>query len=226
MVMLKSYIRVALRNLRKNKIYSVINIAGLAVGLAVFWLMGLYIADELSYDRAWPNADRIYRVVQSGSWSGGSFKLAITSAPYAPTLKKDYPQIEAAARVDVEGGGNLVHGEQKNDTGDMVFADSATLTIFKFPFLYGAPNTALEKPNSIVLTKTLAEKLFGNAEEALNKSIDIEHQSPSLITAIIDDAKDSTHFRPSGLRTMPQLDENGWFNSNLYTYIKLRQNAD
>src|ERR1700744_4563310 len=98
--MLKSYIRVALRNLRKNKLYSAINIAGLAVGLAVFWLMGLYIADELTYDRASPNAQRIYRVVQSGSWSGGSFKLAITPTPFAPALKKDYPEIEDAARLD------------------------------------------------------------------------------------------------------------------------------
>src|SRR6201986_5382848 len=113
MVMLKSYIRIALRNLRKNKIYSVINIAGLAVGLAVFWLMGLYIADELSYDRASPNAHRIYRVVQSGTWSGGSFKLAITPPTYAPALKKDYPEIEAAARVDLNGGATLINGDRK-----------------------------------------------------------------------------------------------------------------
>src|ERR1700743_2999375 len=131
MVMLKSYIRAALRNLRKNKLYSTINIAGLAVGLAVFWLMGLYIADELSFDRASVNADRIYRVVHSGTGTGGSFPLAITPAPFAPALKRDYPEIEAAARIDAEGGGTLINGDKRIEAGDMVFADNAILRIFK-----------------------------------------------------------------------------------------------
>src|SRR5580658_6640088 len=187
MFMLKSYLRVALRNLRKNKIYSVINIAGLAVGLAIFWLMGLYIADELSYDRASPNADHIYRVVQSGSWSGGSFKLAITPPPFAPALKKDYPEIEAAARVDMEGGATLINDGKKIEAGDIMYADNDVLTIFRYPFLYGDPNNALAKPNSIILTRTLAEKLFGNAEDALGKSLDIENDHPSLVTGIIED---------------------------------------
>src|ERR1700733_13781504 len=97
--MLKSYLRVAWRNLQKNKVYSVINIAGLAIGLSIFWLMALYIADELSYDRASVNSDRIYRVTHSGAWSGGSFKLAVTPALFGPALQKDYPEIEAAARI-------------------------------------------------------------------------------------------------------------------------------
>ena len=224
--MLKSYIRVALRNLRRNKIYSVINIAGLAVGLAIFWLMGLYIADELSYDRASPNADRIYRVVQSGTWSGGSFNLAITPEPMAPALKKDYPEIEAAARIDAEGGATLINGDKKIDAGDMVFADNDILAIFRFPFLYGDPNTALTKPNSIVLTKTLAEKLFGSAEDALNKSIDIEHGAPSLVTGVIDDQPENAHLRPSALRAMPPLSGDNWLGSHLYTYILLRKDGD
>ncbi len=224
--MLKSYLHVALRNLRKNKIYSVINIAGLAVGLAIFWLMGLYIADELSYDRASPNADHIYRVVQSGSWSGGTFKLAITAPPFAPTLKKDYPEIEAAARIDAEGGGTLINGDKKIEAGDMMFADNDILTIFRYPFLYGDPATALTKPNSIVLTKTLAEKLFGNAEDALNKSINIEHDQPSLVTGVIEDQPENEHLRPSALRAMPPLAENNWLGAYLYTYILLRKNAD
>ena len=86
MGMLQSYFLIAWRNLRKNKVYSMINIAGLAIGLSVFWLMALYIADEWSYDRSWTNADRIYRVVQSGETPAGTFKLAITSAPFAAAL--------------------------------------------------------------------------------------------------------------------------------------------
>jgi len=224
--MLKSYIRVALRNLRKNKIYPVINIAGLAVGLAVFWLMGLYIADELSYDRASVNANRIYRVVESGNWSGGSFKLAITPPAFAPALKRDYPEIEAAARVDAEGGATLINGDKKIEAGDMVFADNDLLGIFRFPFLYGDANTALTKPNSIVLTKTLAETLFGNAEDALGKPVDIEHGQPSQVTGIIEDLPENAHLRPSALRSMPKPDENNWLGPYLYTYILLHKDAD
>jgi len=89
MVMIKSYFRVAWRNLRKNKVYSAINIIGLAVGLSVFWLMALYISDELSYDHQSVNSNRIYRVVHSGEWTGGNFHLAQTPAFFAPTLEND-----------------------------------------------------------------------------------------------------------------------------------------
>jgi putative ABC transport system permease protein len=226
--MLKSYIRVALRNLRNNRIFSVINIAGLAVGLAVFWLMGLYIAEELSYDRVSPNADRIYRVVESGTWSGGSFNLAITAPPFAPALKRDYPEIEAAARIDADGGATLVNGDKKIEAGDMVFADNAILTVFRFPFVCGDPNTALTKPNSIVLTRTLAEKLFGHADDALGKTVEIEHDQPSLVTGIIEDQPENAHLRPSALRSMPTTidGQDNWLGAYLYTYILLRKDAD
>lgn len=224
--MLRNYIRVALRNLRKNKIYSLINIAGLAVGLSVFWLMALYIGDELSYDRASVNADRIYRVAQSGNWSGGSFKLAITPAPFAPALQKDYPEIEAAARIDAEGGGTLVYGDKKIEQGDMLMADNAFLTVFRFPFLYGDAANALATPNSIVLTRSLAEKLFGQAEDALDKTVQIENQGPNQVTGVIDDQPENAHLHFSALRSMPPPATDNWVGSYLYTYILLRKDAD
>jgi putative ABC transport system permease protein len=224
--MLRNYIRVALRNLRKNKVYSLINIAGLAVGLSVFWLMALYIADELSYDRASVNADRIYRVAQSGVWSGGSFKLAITPPPFAPALQKDYPEIEAAARIDAEGGGTLVYGDKRIEEGNMLMADNAFLTVFRFPFLYGDATNALATPNSIVLTRSLAEKLFGRAEDAIDKTVQVEHQGPGMVTGVIDDQPENAHLHFAALRSMPPLPNDNWTGSNLYTYILLRKNAD
>jgi len=224
--MLKSYIRIALRNLRASKIYSVINISGLAIGLAVFWLMGLYIADELSYDRASPNADRIYRVVQSGTWSGGSFKLAITSPPMGPALKKDFPDIEAETRIDPEGGATLINGDKKIQAGDILSTDSSFLTIFYPTFLYGNPDNALSTPNSIVLTKTLAETLFGHAEDALNKNVEIEHDQPARITGVIEDQPQNSHLHFSGLRSMPPPKNDNWLGAYLYTYILLKKGAD
>ena len=107
MSMLHSYLRFAMRNLAKNKIYSMINIAGLAIGLAVFGLMALYIADELSFDRDLETADRVYRVVQSGEWTGGRFNIAQTPSAFGPALVKEDPDIEAAI---AEGDAILVKG--------------------------------------------------------------------------------------------------------------------
>jgi putative ABC transport system permease protein len=224
--MLKNYFVVALRNLRKNKIYTTINIAGLAVGLSVFWLMALYIADELSYDRSSVNASRIYRVVHMAEWTGGSFHLAITSPPFAPALKKDYPEIEAAARVDLEGGGTLINGDKKIEAGDIYFADNSLLQIFRYPFLYGDPQTALSRPHSIVLTRSLAEKLFGDAQSALNKPIQFQHDEPNLVTGVMEDIPVNSHLRFSALRTMPTPLSDKWQSSYLYTYVLLRKDAD
>src|SRR5579885_1354396 len=91
--MLRNYFAIAFRNLKKHKVFSLVNIAGLAVGLAVFWLMALYIADELSFDRWEENSGRIYRVVHSAEWPGGQFRMAPTPALFAPALKKDYPEL-------------------------------------------------------------------------------------------------------------------------------------
>src|SRR5438445_1635277 len=165
--MLRNYFTIAFRNLKKHKVFSLVNIVGLAVGLAVFWLMALYIADELSFDRWEDNADRIYRVVHSGEWPGGQFRLAPTSAPFAPTLKKDFSEIEEAARIDPEGGGTLLYQDKKIEAGDILFADNSFLTIFQLPLLRGESNHALSTPNSIVLTQSLAEKIFGDIDNAL-----------------------------------------------------------
>lgn len=225
--MIKNYFRITWRSLRKNKIYSSINIIGLAVGLAIFWLMGLYIADELSYDRSSPNADRIYRVVHTAEWPTGSFKLAPTSAPFAPALEKDYPEIERTARVDVEGGGTIINGDKKINANNAVFADNSILAMFRWAFIAGDPSTALTNPHSIVLTRTLAENIFGGrAEDALNKTITFQGDEPSHVTGIIEDIADNTHLRFSALRsyTPPKTDE--WQAFNLYTYVMLKKGAN
>ena len=225
MSMLHSYLRFAMRNLAKNKIYSLINIAGLAVGLAVFWLMALYIADELSYDRDSENADRVYRVVHSGEWAGGHFRIAQTPAAFGPALVKEDPGIEAAARIDAEGGGTLVYGDKKFDVGDMLLADSSLPTVFSFSFIAGDGSTALSAPNSIVLTRTLAEKIFGNVDEALHKSVMIQNGGPSEVTGIIEDRPINSHLRFSAIRPLRESSDE-WKNSYLYTYVLLKKGGN
>ncbi|HEY6901520.1 MAG TPA: ABC transporter permease, partial [Puia sp.] len=225
MVMIKSYIRIAWRSLRKNKIYSAINIIGLAVGLAVFWLMALYITDEVTFDQSWSNSSRIYRVAQSAEWNSGSFHLAVTAPPFGPTLKKDFPEVEAFARIDPEGGGTLLYSDKKIQAGDIFFTDNSFLSVFRPPFLYGDASNALAKPNSIVLTSTLAKKLFGKPETALNKTITFQNGGPSLVTGVIADIPANSHFTFSALRSMPPPHDS-WNETYLYTYVMLRPNAD
>ncbi len=224
--MIKNYFIVAFRNLKRNKLFSVINIGGLAIGLAAFWMITLYVANEMSYDRFHENAGRIYRVVQHASWNGGSFHLAVTPAPMAAALKNDYPEIEATVRLDAEGGGTIFYGDQRIEAGDIFFADSAAFNVFSYHFLAGDARTALSKTQSVVLTKTLAQKLFGDAAGAFNKTINFGNNNPALVTGVIDDVPLNAHFRFSALRSMPPDISKTWDNSYLYTYLLLKENTN
>ncbi len=118
--MIKNYFIVAFRNLKRNKIFSLINIGGLSIGLAACWLIALYVANETSYDNYNEKADRIFRVAQHGSWSGGNFDLAVTPPPMAAALKTEYPEIEQTVRFDAEGGGTITYENQHLQAGRYV----------------------------------------------------------------------------------------------------------
>lgn len=223
--MLRNYIKIAWRNLIKHKVFSFINIFGLATGIAAFWLISLYVVDEWSYDRYNLKADRIFRVVQHGTWNGGKFNLAVTSPPYAPALKNDYAEVEDAIRIDAEGGGKITYGEKQINEGAMLFTDKGFFNLFTHHFLSGDPNTALNKPQSIVLTKTLAEKLFGNTADALDKTI-LTENNPNTVTGVIDDVPVNSQFTFSALRSLPDGYTDGWANSHIYTYLLLKNHDD
>jgi putative ABC transport system permease protein len=155
-------LRFAFRNLKRQKIYSFINIAGLAVSLAACWLIALYILDELSFDRFNQKADRIVRVVQKASWDGGRMHIALTSAPFAPALKEGFPQIENAVRIDPEGGAVIRHAGSNLKVDDMILADKSLFSIFSYDFLEGNAETALNDPASMVITESLARTLSGH----------------------------------------------------------------
>src|SRR5882757_7306849 len=105
--MLKNYFAVAIRNLVRHKTFSVINIGGLAIGLAAFWMIALYVGNEMSYDNYHANANRIYRFVQHASWDGGKMNIAVTAPPFAPAMKADFPEVQETVRFDAEGGGTI-----------------------------------------------------------------------------------------------------------------------
>ena len=226
--MFKNYFKTAWRNLQRNKIYAAINIGGIAVGLAAFWLITLYVSDELSYDRSFKNADRICRVVQHASWQGGSTNLAITSAPFATAFKITFPEVEDAARIDLEGDGVIKYGDKTFKQDNICFADNSLFNLFNYHFLYGDAKTALTQPQSIVITKTLANKIFGDASIAINQTILFGSDNfPNKITGVIDDMPKNSHLQFSGIRSFGNaLANDTWNNTYLYTYLLLKKATD
>ncbi len=226
--MFKNYFKTAWRNLQRNKIYAAINIGGIAVGLAAFWLITLYVSDELSYDRSFKNANRIYRVAQHASWQGGNANLAITSAPFATAFKTTFPEVEDAARIDLEGGGVIKYGDKTFKQDDICFADNSLFNLFDYHFLYGDAKTALTQPQSIVITKKLANKIFGDASKAINQTILFGSDNfPNKITGVIDDMPQNSHLQFSGIRSFGNaLANDTWNNTYLYTYLLLKKQTN
>jgi putative ABC transport system permease protein len=222
--MLKNYFKIAWRNLLRNKTFSIINIGGLAIGLAACWLIMLYVSSELRYDRYHANADRIYRIAQHAEWGGGGFNLALTSPPYAQAFKNTFPEVKEAVRLDMEGGGTITYGDKHIKEDNMIFADSSFFQVFSYHFLYGDQN-ALDKFQSIVITKTLAQKIFGDVSTAINKTIFFGNEA-NFVSGVIDDVPVNSHFTFSAIRRMPQTDNSNWGQSYLYTYLWLNKEAD
>ncbi|GEO04562.1 ABC transporter permease [Adhaeribacter aerolatus] len=224
--MLKNYFNIAWRNLRKHNAFAVINISGLALGLTAFWLITLYVADEMSYDRFHANADQIYRVVHYAHWGDNQMQLAPTSAPFGPALQAEFPEVKAFVRLVPEGGGVITYQNKRLKADDVFLADKNIFRVFSYPFLYGNPATALAKPDAIVLTESLAVKIFGSAATALNKTVKLNDQFTNLVTGVIKDVPENSHVQFSALQSLPANFTEGWQYFHLYTYLLLAPEAN
>ena len=196
--MFRNYLGVALRGLLGNKLFSLINLFGLAVGLASAILIGLYVADELSYDRFQPNADRLYRISRDFYAFNGSEELRLaTLAPRAAALlQADFPEIEAVVRTIASGQGLIARDEQVFYEQGIHFADPGLFSFFEFEWLQGDPATALGTGNGMVITESIARKYFGN-EPPLGQTLKLENIVDMTITGVIRDLPGNTHMRAS-----------------------------
>ncbi len=224
--MLKNYFKIAWRNLIKNKIFSFINITGLALSLAAFWFIALFIAKELSYDRYHKNADRIYRLTSHGNWEADKFDVTGTSGLTAKALKNEYPEVEETVRIDPAGGGIISYNEKRFKEDAVYFTDPTFFKVFTHHFLAGDPVNALAKPGAVVITKTLCDKLFADPEAAINKTIYFDNNSPNLVSGVIENVPENSHFTFQALRAMPADYTGDWGNFSIYTYVLLKKNAD
>jgi putative ABC transport system permease protein len=229
--MIKNYFKIALRNLWKNKGYSTINIFGLALGLATCLLITLYIADELSYDRFYKNADRIYRINSDVQFGAGKLHMTQTSDMMGQALKKDYPQVESYARIYTNNGSRLIKkGNEFIDEPKVANADSSFFEVFALPVIDGDTKRALDEPNTVVVTESAAKKYFG-AANVVGKTVDIkngERIESYKITAVIKDFQHNSHFNFQFLFSMKNADyEWGQYTShNFHTYLLLKPGTD
>ncbi len=226
--MLKNFFKVAFRNLWKNKGFSIINITGLAIGMASAMLLLLWIFDEVSYDRFHVNKDRIYEAWNRAEFSGELHSWNTTPKVLARTLEHDFPEVQVAVRVNWPSNFLFTLGEKRIMVeGNMV--DTAFLEMFSFPLLKGNPHTALNDLHSVVITEKLSKKLFGN-EDPMGKLVQIDNKESFRVTGLAKDPPGNTRFQFEYLLPWAYLhkiggDDLNWGNNSTRTYVMLKPNA-
>ena len=222
--MFKNYLKVALRNLWKNKVFSAINIMGLSAGLAVCLLIVLYVKDESGYDKYYAQSENIYRLDADIFFNGTQFTSAVAPAPLAPTLKKDYPQIVQYTRTRNFGDIMVKKDNQNIQNHNAVFADSTFFQVFSLPMISGNPLTALNEPHSIVIDETTAKKYF-NSTNVLGKTLYVDNSTNCKITGVIKDVPLQSHFHFSFIRPIQDTyhsDQDDWLSNNYASYVLVR----
>jgi putative ABC transport system permease protein len=227
---------IAFRNLTKHKTFSFINITGVAVGLACFLLIALYVRDELSYDRYNTNADRIYRVSRTFLSSEGtvSLKLAQLAPPFGPLIKQDFPEAEQVVRT-IDNGGLIRYGEHSYNEEDIFAAEGNLFKVFDFKLLSGNPDQALVNPFSIMFSRPMAEKYFGS-ENPIGKTVRFNNQFDLTITGVFEPLPVQSHFHPKFLLAFSTFNDNrvygaeglrsNWSNNSFNTYVLLKPGRD
>ncbi|ULQ57885.1 ABC transporter permease [Flavihumibacter rivuli] len=228
--MIKNFLKIAWRNLKKNKVYSLINIVGLAIGLVCFLLIALYVVNELSYDRYNEKADRIYRIHSDIRFGGSDMRLAVTADPMGESLKKDYPQVEEYVRFyNSNGSKHLKKGTTYINETSVVHADSTLFNVFSLPSIAGDTKTALNEPNTVVITRTAAEKYFGSTD-VIGKTIESDENGSTLykVTAVIEDLPNTSHFQFDFFFSMDNVDYTfgNFLSHNFHTYLLLKPGVD
>lgn len=225
--MYKNVLRIAMRNFRKDKWFSLINILGLTIGITFSLFLIFYVRDELSYDRFNTNADRIYRIVAYVTEKDKNTNITITESPLASQLKKDYPEVQEAVRMTGRER-TLFKVDNKNffET-KLYYADSNIFKLFTAKFLEGNPNTALVEPRSIVMNRTTADKYFGKNTPAVGKTLHTVYDLYK-VTGVYEDMPENAHIRYNMLISMSSDSNNynqQWGNFNFFTYVLLKPGA-
>ncbi len=237
--MVKNFLKAAFRNLFKDKLYSLINILGLAIGVTCFVFIALWVLDELSYDRFLPNIDRLYRLAVDNEVNNTIQQYAVSSSPMTPAMAKEFPEVEKMFRLNISGP--TLTNPETNEIfrGDaFAFTDPEAIEMLDLKFIAGDPSTALSSLNSVILTEEMATKYFGDADP-IGKSLHFNgrpHTVPDerdyQVTGVIENFPKNSHFNINFLASYATLEHFAsrvtqnwdWYFS--YSYVLLQEGSD
>ena len=227
--MLKNYLKIAWRNLLRNKSFSFLNIVGLSIGLAVTGLILIWINFEVGVDQFHEKKDRIYEVYNKYPVDGEIWTWNSTPKIMGPTIKKDYPEVESVSRYFYDNEFLFSKGEKRiKSTGTVV--DSDFLNIFSFPLLEGNKETVLEDVNTIVITEAFSKKLFGD-EPAVGQTVKVNNEDSFTVTGVLKDLPNNTGFNFEFLMPWSYIhqkgwDDKNWGNNSIGTYVLLKEDTN
>ncbi|MBL0355882.1 MAG: ABC transporter permease [Chitinophagaceae bacterium] len=229
--MIKNLLLIAIRNFKKDKWFSLLNVLGLTIGITFSLFLIFYIKDELSFDRYHEKVDRIYRIVSYIQEKDKNTNWTVTQLPLAATLKKDFPEVEESVRFLYRERTLFKNGDKTGDNGfyetKVYYADSNVFNIFTYKFMEGNAGSALNEPNSVVISKSLAEKYFGKNTPAVGKTLKTVYDVYK-VTAVIEGVPKNSHIifdmliSSSTLLKGNQDDPNNWGGFNNFTYVLLK----
>lgn len=226
--MIKNYLTIAFRNLKKHSFYSLINIFGLSVGVAICIIITLFVVNELSYDKNFKDADRIYRVHSDIIFGGNHWNMVLAPAPMAEAMPEDFPEVEAAVHFR-QRGSYLVKKEDENiKENNVIWSGKDFFKVFGVPLLEGNIEGVLAEPNTMAISQSAAEKYFPG-ESAIGQSLILDNEDDFRITGVYEDIPVNSHFHFDFLLSAEGLEEakgTSWLSNNFQTYFKLREGSD
>ena len=216
--------RIAFRNLWKNRTHSLLNLAGFCVGMVCFILLFFHIKSELSHDNFHPDKEQIYRVIRESDINKDPYQIGVTSGPYAPALKLDFPnRIQEAIRVAFRER-TVKFEDQMYQEDRFVYADSTFFEFFGFPLIQGDPAQVLENPGSVVLSEEMAKKYFGS-EDPVGKMLEVNNEQQLMVTGIMGKAPAKSHLEMDFVASLSIYNGaqfmTGWWWNSLCTYAKI-----
>jgi putative ABC transport system permease protein len=228
--MIRNFFLTAVRNISRHKGFTIINVTGLAIGLAASLLILLWVQDELSFDRFHKNAENIYRVEEDQFYSGERYHVTVTPHPSGPVWREMIPEIIDQTRINRLPRLLFRMGDNVFFESSVIAADSGLFKIFTLPFLNGDPETALKDPHSIVLSKKLAEKYFGDANP-LGQTITLENKFQFMVTGVMKEIPGNSIFTFEGVIPYSFLKEIGaisdsWGNNSIFTFVRIAEGSD
>ncbi|MCB0838562.1 MAG: ABC transporter permease, partial [Bacteroidetes bacterium] len=226
--MLKNFITTAIRNLKRQYGYTLLNILGLTLGISCSLFILLYLTHELSFDTYHEKADRLFRISSTITEPDDSFKWSVTQNALGPTLEKEYPEVEKFARFNGAGQQVFEYNNRQFNEGQLFLVDSSIFDMFTFDIIAGDPKTALVEPNTIAISKSMADKIFGD-EDPIGKILKNENvgEDGVKVTLVYRDMPANSHIIANAMASYVTLPENRrnvvWGGFNLYTYVLLQQ---